>query len=314
MEKRLLVIEVDCVINDENHRMVHSLIKNYNGQVVEITNAANRIDEIKKELPLCTDFAFQTFFIQQSYYMVEPLLKFLMKIKKPLNIYIGYDENLEDKLVSIIRDCFEPKKEEYHFVDDRVNVVDQVFYFIKHHNIFRMKYNYVEKKNDVIKVDFSSYFNEYENRMKKEIEYQSSRKNALTGQKVKIKNTKTMPPSLSSNLKEGDIVDVIDCQKIDPRPNRGLWIWGNDKPLKVLNENPYNEYELIIDKNTNVLDRIIRETDLCYKQDLQQHHLYFMNGILDSDLTNNEKAQKICNHLQIEYRGNRSKIREILSA
>ena len=314
MKRKLLVIEVDNTINKKDHRMIHSLMENYQGEVVSITNAANKIDEIKEQLPLCDDFAFQTFFIQESYYMVEPLLKFLMKIKKPLNIYIGYDERLEDKLVSIIRDCFKPKKESYHFTDNKIDVVDQVFHSIKHHNIFRMKHDYVKNKNDIMIVDFSQFINRYENRLKIEKEYESSRKYALTGQKVKIKNTSNLTGDAWSNLKEGDIVDVIDCKKIDPRPNRGVWVWGNGEPVKILNENPYNEYELIIDENTNVLDRIIRETDLCYKKDLEEHHLYFMNSIIDNiDLTNHEKAQKICDHLQIERRGNRSKIREILS-
>jgi len=46
-----------------------------------------------------------------------------------------------------------------------------------------------------------------------------------------------------STLKEGDIVNELDCSEIDPNPKRGIWVMGFDEPVKLLNSDGYEEWK-----------------------------------------------------------------------
>lgn len=63
-----------------------------------------------------------------------------------------------------------------------------------------------------------------------------------TGRMVRIKDIKAFGPQWG-NLKEGDIVQELDCSSIDPNPKRGVWVMGIDEPVKLLNDSGYEEWE-----------------------------------------------------------------------
>lgn len=63
-----------------------------------------------------------------------------------------------------------------------------------------------------------------------------------TGYKIKIKNIIAQGAQWST-LKEGDIVDELECSEIDPNPSRGVWVMGKDEPVKLLNDSGYDEFE-----------------------------------------------------------------------
>ena len=82
-----------------------------------------------------------------------------------------------------------------------------------------------------------------------EQQYRDEAINRKTGYKVMIKDVVASGDQFKTLVK-GDILDVLDMSKQDPRVNRGVWVWGNGEPVKLLNEDNYNEYELVLDETT----------------------------------------------------------------
>lgn len=134
--KKLVVIEVDNNITKERHGQISRFMEEFDGEIVKITDASNKTTEIVKELQTCTDFAFQTVFIDRSADLVEPLMRQLAKIKTPINIHIGAYE-IEENLLRCLRYC-NPKEEEFHFVNNPVDAIEQIFHSVKHHNFYEM--------------------------------------------------------------------------------------------------------------------------------------------------------------------------------
>lgn len=63
-----------------------------------------------------------------------------------------------------------------------------------------------------------------------------------TGRMVKIKTLQSCGDEWSE-LKEGSVVEELDCIHFDPNPNTGVWVMGKTEPVKLLNNLPYDEWE-----------------------------------------------------------------------
>jgi hypothetical protein len=113
-----------------------------------------------------------------------------------------------------------------------------------------------------------------------------------------------------SVLKKGDIVDEIDNSEMDPKPDRGIWVWGKTEPVKLLNEHPYNEYKLL------TLSLAEASTEICKIIAIVPTTITLLaiaGAInLDEDLSVTEVANLICEVMEVPKRGNRARIEGLL--
>lgn len=304
--KKLVAIEVDSIVDAKNNRSIYKFTRDFDGEVKLITNASQHISEITEALQDCTDFAFQSVFTGPSEYMVEPLIEILSKIKHSINIHIsGY--NTEQNIIRILNySDSNAISQEYHFPSDKVSYTDQMLHSIKHHNLLVMN------KFDDETIDFSKHVDRYQKRIDIEIAYYNTLKDSKTGVKVRIKDMSTAGIAWG-NLHTGDVVDVLDCKLVDPNPDRGVWVWGVDKPVKILNDTQYNEFEFISNDDISLEDRIIKESSLAYIKLTNKDYQFIRGVISDDSLSTRDKAQEICDELEIERRGNRQKIISIIN-
>lgn len=191
-----------------------------------IDRASHRKDEIRTLLPQIDCIAFQSTFLYED--EVKGVGDLLKNMPKPLTVFglpTG-DEGLE------------------YFIERIWNVSELAQ--MSHHNVYELEHILFRKFDDFDdftwcrKVDMSAYKKEWER-----LEHERVTKNKnmpKTGNKVLIKKIQAFGKQWS-NLKEGDVVDELDCSSIDTNPTRGIWVMGLDEPVKLLNSDGYEEWE-----------------------------------------------------------------------
>jgi len=112
-----------------------------------------------------------------------------------------------------------------------------------------------------------------------------------------------------SKLKEGNIVDELDCSEIDPNPKMGIWVMGLDEPVKLLNSDSNEEWKYSELKSDclsreffargNALDKI----ELI---DVVSDWICYGNLAKLSSCEIWEWCDNLCNTIGIERRGNRN--------
>ena len=128
-----------------------------------------------------------------------------------------------------------------------------------------------------------------------------------TGRKIRIGKLEAFGEQWSQ-LKEGDVVDELDCSSIDPNPARGSWVMGKDEPVKLLNDGGYEEYQYEdITAKALTLEFFSRgsaknKTDLMETLELW---IYKSVGCQLSDADLWGWCDNICNMVGVERRGNR---------
>ncbi len=128
-----------------------------------------------------------------------------------------------------------------------------------------------------------------------------------TGRKVKICDIQAFGPQWSL-LKKGDVVDELDCSSIDESPERGVWVMGKDEPVKLLNDNGYEEYEYEdVTSEALVLEFFSRGSRKDRKDLMEtlQLWIYKCCGIQLEDGELWEKCDDVCKLIGVERRGNR---------
>jgi len=114
---------------------------------------------------------------------------------------------------------------------------------MSHHKVFELVQTLpilMDEYPPLLEIDMVQYKNEWE---KQEEERIYKNKNIpKTGRKIRIGKLNAFGEQWSL-LKEGDIVDELDCSSIDPNPSRGAWVMGKDEPVKLLNDDGYEEYQ-----------------------------------------------------------------------
>lgn len=191
---------------------------------------------------------------------------------------------------------------------ERIWKLDEILQF-SHHRIFEITKNSKFLEDDETfyeEIDLSSYQKEKDQLEKERIERNKGFRK--TGRMVKIKEIVAAGPQWG-NLKEGDIVQELDCSSIDPNPKRGVWVMGVDEPVKLLNDSGYEEWEYDGCK-ANALVReffsrgcMLHQTEL---MDLVEKWIVNCSGSLKlSDAELWEWCDNLCNTLNLERRGNR---------
>lgn len=311
-KKTLLVLENDAQLSSSHHSYTCRFMDEYkndniNCEVILFTRLQSKTqEEIFIAVNSCTDIVVQTCFINGSDSQFFDMLKLLSKIKDSKNISIhlmGYDL----------------KK---WFIDE---CSDEQIYSIKHHNIYDFLFNYKDTTDGRILetnlLDFSLEIGRYqeildikEAKNKIETDYKLSAKDRPTGKKVKILRCLGFG-KVFENLPIGEVVDVLDMSLLDPNKNRGVWVWGNGEPIKLVVDNGFNEYQPIIEEGISNKDLLKNISSICSidisNLDL---HLYneFSSIIDDKEYSTIDKANEICELFNIEKRGNRANIKNML--
>lgn len=188
-----------------------------------IDNAANRKPEIIDALQTADAIIFESTFLYE--HEVKSVGDLLKMVKRPLLVFGGVIGSSVKTLQSYI---------------DNIWGLEELI-GMSHHRVFQLNYHRYRVEDGAKlyqEIDMSQYKAEWER-----LEYERINKNMpKTGNKVLIKQLQAFGKQWS-NLKEGDIVDELDCSGIDDSPNRGIWVMGLDEPVKLLNSDNYDEWE-----------------------------------------------------------------------
>jgi hypothetical protein len=106
------------------------------------------------------------------------------------------------------------------------------------HRIYEIEGDRIEI--ELVEIDMNHYVKEWERLEKERVE-----RNAgfpRTGRRVRVLDVKAQGPEFKV-LKEGMVLDELDCNSIDPNPSRGIWVMGATEPVKLLNDDRMEEWQ-----------------------------------------------------------------------
>lgn len=284
--KKLLILENDFKLSRDNHYFIFGFLDKWKGDVIDFSGLHLKTStELLSAINDCTDIITQTCLVNGSDQQFYQILSLLSKIKEPKNVFIALlGQNL------------------FEYLDSALD--DEQIISIKQHSIYELSYGGESKKIDFPKRMLS--ISEQEN-------YRKTGLSRKTGRKVKILACNATGAAFNG-LKFGSITDEIDMSNQDPNKARGVWIWGNGEPIKLVNDCGLQEYEIASKlTSTDVLDEIHKSTDADIVQltDLERYGLVSLIENTEADLT--ELSNCICEQLRIQKRSNRQKIYRLLA-
>ena len=179
---------------------------------------------------------------------------------------------------------------------------------LSHHRLFEITSSpkYFEDIPDwLTEIDMTVYQKEVDRLEKERIERNKGFQK--TGRTVKIKKINAVG-SEWSDLKEGDIVDELNCLSIDPNPSRGVWVMGKTEPVKLLNDSGYEEWEYAELNATGLAREFFSRGSSLDKTDLLNLVADWIKNVSgrlnETDLW--VWCDNLCNTVGVERRGNRS--------
>ncbi len=185
--------------------------------------ASNNKQQVYEGAIWCDEIYFGSTFIYPE--QIKPIGDLLIKIPNTKTIYgwcIGNFRSLQYEL------------EQIWSLEELSNM--------SHHKVFEIDGIDYENNRKLIcnEIKMIDYKNQWDEEERIRIEKNKSFKK--TGRLVLIGKVNAVGQQWS-NLKEGDIVDELDCSEIDPNPKIGIWVMGLDEPVKLLNSDGYEEWK-----------------------------------------------------------------------
>jgi hypothetical protein len=264
-----------------------------------IDNAVNRKDEIIKALPTVDTVIFESTFLYAN--EVRGVGNLLKMVKTPLMVFGGVIGGNNETLQGRIERIWDVKE----------------LAEMSHHRLFQLmfsRYSIEQEAKDLyFEVDMLQYKADWE---AQEHERITKNKNMpKTGRKVLIKKLQYFDAQ-SVNLKEGDVVDELDCRSIDKKPNRGIWVMGVDEPLKLLNSDGYDEWEYHEPTYLALTKEFFARGNKSNASQTDEYRELFnlmaewirkcSSELQTSDVELWEWCDNICNSVGVERRGNRN--------
>lgn len=270
------------------HHILEDLVKE-NGCTYEILEHVGRIEpsQIIASLAKCDTILFVTTWLYED--SIHSLGKLLSH------------PNVESKVI-------------YYFGDENVaHHLEKIFTLEELKNLSKHKFNVIKHWKIENEEDWCEEFDlkQYDRKWQEQerIRIEKNKSFSGTGRKVRIKKIVASGKQWS-NLKEGDIVEELDCSSIDPNPARGIWVMGLDEPVKLLNSDGYEEWEYAELKAMNLAIEFFSRGN---KKDQTSLIELFADWIRNCSgklkLSNAElwiQCDDICNTVGVERRGNRS--------
>lgn len=304
----LLVLENDDTL--ERSSVLKYVQKSWAGEVILFTGFRYKTDkEIYQAVMQADVIAVSTFFLSGSDTQFYNMQALLSKIPQQKQIWVHYTD-FEDNpaFEKYIRDHLEPEE----------------IYQIRQHEFYELIRDHdVEKNYKISKIDLSDIINAEQKKLddladdeRKRKEHLATAQSRPTGRKIRILKIVAFSPAFDG-LKPGQIVDEvkIDYPGIESESNalRGVWIWGNGEPVKLLKEPGADEYEMITEIKT--VDEFITEVnsycELPVMSTLQYEGL--QSVVFNPNQPNMIKANIICEEFDLPKRTNRSQIAKTLS-
>lgn len=292
--KNIVILENDR-IEDGNRimMMVNRLQDKPNIIILDRLMYNREQDEIFAAILKSDTVGVQTTFLHTN--QIKGFAKMFAKISEPKQIVFAYKESKE-KLIDIL--------------------TSEELYNVRHHNIY-----YTDGYDKPVVMNFSDIHKQYEIELAEKAKELLAIKDNKTGVKIRVTNIQANSKPFEG-IKPGDILDVIDNSKNDPRPGRGIWVWGNGEPVKLLKEDGYNEYEFysneLYSSENNVKGEVAglsieEQILLIVNKDLNILNIGKIKGCIElhneSPMTN--FGNLVCDMLEIERRGHRSQINAI---
>lgn len=292
----LLIIENNGILDKKEQRHVFTFLETWQGEIIDFSGFGQKSDkEIFEAVNKATDIITQTCFVNGSDYQFSNMVKLLSNVKEPKNIYISYlggnlfeymDRDLEDKELAAIN----------------------------HHTVYEWKYKEDYSSMEAVKMDFSERLNPYFADIAWQENYRISAQQRTTGRKIKILACNASGKAFDT-LVIGTTVDELEMNEFKKQNNdRGVWIWGNGEPVKLVNDCGLQEYEIATEMDATALIYEIKQVCGINISSLKQMEIIGLFSIIeDEDYNEMEVANFICEQLNIEKRGNRQKIKMLIS-
>lgn len=287
---KILILENDLKLDINKHHYVFGFLEAHpDAEIIDFSGFRHkRTDEIFEAVNQCTDIVTQTCLINGSEQQFDQMLMLLSKISEPKNIYIAllgddlgeyFDSYIEDKELTLIQQ----------------------------HKIFSLGHC-----GEATQLDFSARINTYLNKIKAEENYTLSAQSRPTGRKIKILACNGCGNAFNG-LPIGGIVPELDMSEQDTNSNRGVWIWGNGEPIKLVNDCGLKEYEVAGDLSTTDIFTMIEKSTPANISELTPLQIIGLASIIeDEGISAEERANFICEELNIPKRGNRAFIFNLL--
>lgn len=288
--KKVLILENE-LWQDIKGTGFYNFYKELLDQGVEFKIIEQAANKDKNEIIFCLMWADVLMFASTFLYRadIKGLGDLLMGIPKP-KVVIGYpvsNKNLQ------------------HHIEDIWELNDLTK--MSHHKVFELVEPHIDLRDleePLLEIDMVQYKTKF---LKEEEERVFKNHNMpKTRRKVKIGKITAFGPQWS-NLKEGDVVDELDCSSIDPNTGRGVWVMGKDEPVKLLNDSGYQEFEYDdLTAEALALEFLSRgeKKDNTSLLETLQLWIYGVSGKVDeTELWN--WCDELCKMVGVERRGNR---------
>lgn len=290
----LLIIENDPQLTKERQRYIFEFLETWEGDTIDFSLFTQKSKlEIFEAVNKCTHIITQTCFVNGSDVQFEGMIRLLANVPQHKTIYIAY----------LGGDLFD-------YMDR--NMSDEELISIKHHTVCEYRYKEDFSKLEVIKMNFFERINAHFARIEAETNYTNSAQSRTTGRKVKILACNAAGNAFKG-LNFGGVVDELDMTTTDPNKDRGVWIWGNGEPIKLVNDCRLQEYEIVSEIDYN---SFISEIKKCTPLDLNDLKLSEILGIMsiveDEEIGAMEAANFICEQTGTAKRENRRHIHNLI--
>ncbi|MFV2016749.1 MAG: hypothetical protein ACC656_15060, partial [Candidatus Heimdallarchaeota archaeon] len=113
-----------------------------------------------------------------------------------------------------------------------------------------------------------------------------------------------------SHLKKGMIVNEINSDDIDSKVLNGVWIWGKNNPIKLINYSYHKEYQVL--EKISIRDTILEIAKYTSTINFEKFEI-FLDRILHSKIDATSKTSLISTFLGIEEEINQAYLRDIIS-
>ena len=129
-----------------------------------------------------------------------------------------------------------------------------------------------------------------------------------TGKSIRITYCNASGKAFST-LVVGSVVPQVDMSEWDENPDRGVWVWGNGEPVKLVNDCGVKEYEFV-DKldEFDLLEEVYKTVGSDFSNITRLERIAFTTILGDNEMSPMEKANMLCEEMGIQKRGNRQNL------
>lgn len=296
MHKNLLILENDPEITRSHHSVVSAFLHTWDGDVIPHVSLHHMEEgELRQKLRDCTDIVCQTSLIQDSDWQFDWVLSLLARIPEPKNIYLTIHKDLN----ATMRERVKPKE----------------FFAIKQHTIFDWIAEDEEEyyKKSWVALDFTDITDPIQRKIDEQEALRANARSRPTGRKVKVLGCVANGKAFE-NLPIGEVVDELDMSMFEAQDGgRGLWIWGNGEPIKLVNDTGFKEFELVISNIDDLFEMIDKDCGANIKG-LKRIEIKGLETMVnDPDETPHSIANFICEEIGIPKRHNRQVINNLVA-